>query len=164
MAAPAADAVPAEATLRKFEAVEDEHQRREVRQLASEAKCIIAAMDSGAKGDIEHCPQTVSFYLESDDVVVRVLLSVPTVVSTAGADVGSAQLAAWHGAGLDPLVQTATMSDTCSSMMGRHKGAVQIVRQQTGNLLVAALPCLNHILDLCDRKGLQAMSGRGDKW
>jgi hypothetical protein len=150
--------------LRRFEATEDEHQRQQVKELGAEAKCIIAASDSGAKGDVEHCPQTVAFYLESDDLVVRLLLAVPRVPSTSGADLASAHTAAWQASGLDLHKQIATMSDTCASMTGRHKGAVQLVRKQTGNVAVATLPCLAHVFDLALRKGLQQMSGVSDKW
>jgi hypothetical protein len=156
--------VPAPTTIRKYAAVEDEHQRREIAELAAEADCLIAATDSGAKGDAEWCPQFVSFYREQDDVIVQLLLDVPVVLSTQGADLANAQLRSWAAAGLDLQAQTTMMSDSCASMTGKHKGAVQRVRVASGNRAVVAARCLAHLLDLVLRSALLAMSWLAKKW
>jgi hypothetical protein len=144
--------------------VDDEHQRRQAKQLVSEAQCIIAATDSGAKQDKEWAPQVVSFYLQSDDCVLRLLVSVPSVTATTGEQLAAAEAAAWRDAGIDKAKQTAEMSDTCSTMTGKQKGAIQLVRQSSDNLTISAANCLDHVIDLALRSGLQAMSGLSGQW
>jgi hypothetical protein len=163
-AAQASAAVPASTTVRKYTKVDDAHNQLELKQMASEAECLIGASDSGAKGDKEHSVEVLQFYYEPDDVVLRVVLAVIVAPDTKGVSLAASTQRAWAEAGIDLKKQTAHVSDTCASMQGRHKGAIQLTRQKTGNAAVSTVPCLPHCFDLALRAGLKHASGESNAW
>jgi hypothetical protein len=163
-AAAAAASVPAATTISKYAVVEDQHHLNEIGRMAGQADCIIAASDSGAKGDNEHCVEVISFFYEPDDCVLRLVLAVNAVASTKAEHLAESTRDAWRGAGLNLQKQTAHQSDTCASMQGRLNGAIETNKKKSDNLGVAALACLCHVLDLALRAGMKAASGTANAW
>lgn len=170
VAEPAAKGVAAPTTWKKFEDIEDEHNKCETIEILTKLP-FIYQQDSGKKQDVEHHAERVMAYLPDEDVVYQQLLGVRAIVSTKGADLADAQLETMKAFKLDPHLQLFSCSDTCASIVGQNakslpasKGLIERVRQQTDSILVKHTPCVSHGGDLGLRAGLLKMTGKDPVW
>jgi hypothetical protein len=170
VAANAEQFIPADTTFKKYEVVQDHHNKEETTRLLQN-RHFNFAQDSGKKQDVEHHIECISSYFKESDVVYLQLLGVRAVPSTKGVDLAQSQLLRMAEFGLNPMLQQFASSDTCASIVGQNssdlsksKGLIERVRQETKNILVKHIPCLNHCNDLALRAGLVAMVGEDQNW
>lgn len=177
--------IAAPSTLRKYDKVEDLHDR-EVKLLCSRAgllrglqemrqilagQSITFADDSGSKKGIHYHVMRVITYLPEEDKVYCQTLKVAVLSDGTGKTLDESKRRAFEEANIDERLVEVHASDTASSIVGvnssnpaESKGETERGRQRLGNSLVRNSECVAHAISNVAKAGGIAMSGTDPDW